>query len=313
MKIVAASDIHYCVNLEEEIRKTSTKLPRGFFNHKKGRLLIWHNIMMVHRSEEIMSKLLKMVEQEKPDLCIFLGDMVNTNWAENVKRFAAHLARLPCPFEWVTGNHDLYLEGAKCRLEHYCPPKQEGFRMRIEDGFGLLFLDSFVIQPDGSFARKFEPERGFRGVGYRPADIEKVRDVIRDNAPLPFLLFAHEQVVVPEERLLKEGRKVGGSSESLSALRSSLVGPGNLQGVVSGHQHACHLRRFEYGFQWMLPAIVEYPCAFALLEINRYGVEGEVRLLDKEIARESLIGEPWPEGCQEDRTFRWAWHCGKKI
>ena len=310
MKILLAADTHYCVNTSVEISRTKKDLPEGFFNHFDGERLVWHNVMVTQRSSEIMSALRCAELREKPHECIILGDLVNTNWSENVRAFPEELRHFQGKVDYVLGNHDIYLKGSACSLDRTIfsgEKEREGFRYRIYDGYGLLLLDCYVEWPDGSYAKELETEGQLVGVGYRPQDIDNAEAVIDENPDVAFVLLAHMQMAEPQRRIRKYPR-IGGACRDLARMRERLKDKDNFKGIICAHQHVCHFQPvYTDKFQWILPAAIEFPCAYAIVEIDANGIRGEVKTLDESLNRDSLLENRWPRGERRDRIIRVEW------
>ena len=310
MKILLVGDTHYCIDIGEEIIHTEKNLPEGFFNHFDGERLVWHNVMVTRRSEDIMSALRCAELREKPHQCVILGDLVNSNWSENVRAFSEELKYFQCKVEYVLGNHDIYLKGPACSLDRRISGNERergGFRYQIHDGYGLLMLDCYVERPDGSYAKELETEGKLTGVGYRPQDIDNAEAIIDENPDVAFILLIHMQMAEPQRRIRKYPR-VGGPSRDLARMGERLKDKDNFKGIISAHQHVCHFQPvYTNKFQWILPAAIEFPCAYAVVEIDANGIRGEVKTLDESISRDSLLENRWPQGQRRDRIIHVEW------
>src|SRR6476620_12438682 len=113
MKLLLASDLHCVPYLAREIAINQPRLPANTYNHQEEGKLYWHNQMLVESAAQLLDGLEGLARQEEPDLLIFLGDMVNINWQESVAAAAGRFKNFPCPVRLVTGNHDIYLDGAE--------------------------------------------------------------------------------------------------------------------------------------------------------------------------------------------------------
>ena len=309
-KLLIASDLHYCHNLAAETAANCDRLPPDTYDHRVDGRLFWHNEMLVEEMDGMLDALLALTAREEPDLVVFLGDLVNTNWRENVAHVGRRLAEFPCPVEVVTGNHDIYLADPAGRVQDFTAPGayQTGCRHQQVGDFGLLFIDLFVRYEDGAYAKWLDVTGAAGDVGYRPQDVEAALQHLADHAEVPHLLLGHFPMCTPEERLRQPGRRIGWSWPDGRPLAERLAAPGNLAGIVAGHQHFAHFQAFAGGFHWTVPPLVEYPCAAAILELAPGHVSGRLVQPRPALAQKSLAvrGEVWPFGAPADREFAWA-------
>jgi hypothetical protein len=320
MKLLLASDLHYTPDLAREIATNSARLPANTYNHRVDGKLYWHNRMMVEAGEQLLDGLEEIVRQEQPDLLIFLGDMVNINWGESVAAVAARFGRFPLPLRVVTGNHDIYLEGAAERVQEAVTPGvyETGLRHETVDGLGLIYLDLFARSAQGSTQgstqgsaqgeyRKWGDPHAAEQVGYRPEDIAGALALMAAEPQKPWLIFGHFPFVSPDARIDLAGRKVGRYGPGTEPLATHLEQPNNLLGILCGHQHFNHLQRFDQGFHWTLPSLVEYPCAATILEWDGAALQGRIVPVDRELAATSLAArqESWTAGEAQDQALLW--------
>lgn len=310
LKLLIASDLHYCRGLAEEIAAVAHRLPPDEYDHMRAGRLFWHNEMLVDDTGHMLTALAALAAHEAPDAAIFLGDLVSTNWAANVADVGRALREFPCPVEMVTGNHDIYLADAACRLQDAVTPStfETGLRVRWWGDLGVIFLDLFVHYADGAWHKWLDPAAEVAGVDYRPQDVAAALDLLAAHPDRRFLLFGHFPMTAPDPRVLQPDRRVGRTWHGGARLCQRLREPGNLLGIICGHQHFAHLQRFEHGFHWTVPALVEYPCAAALLEVecgDAVTVRGRLITPDDALASRSLrpTGQRWTQGEARDRAF----------
>ena len=314
LKFLLAADLHYCKSLAEEIRANHLLLPPDTYDHMRDGRLFWHNEMLVEKMDVMLEALLDLAERERPDLVIFMGDAVNTNWSENVSAVAEKLTLFPAPVQLITGNHDLYLSAPNCRLQDFTSPGDfaTGFRYQFFADLGLIFLDLFVKYQNGQFKKWLQVGAGVVGVDYRPEDIDAALKLMDEHPEKRFLVFGHFPMCDPDDRIWQEGRRIGrgwrGGSLVFAKLSQPLTQPNNLIGVLAGHQHFAHWQSFKYGFHWTLPALVEYPCGAAILEVGASEVKGRLVLPDEALTRRSLQNsqqshQAWPYGREMDQVF----------
>jgi predicted phosphodiesterase len=307
IKLLFVSDIHYSANLAGEMALAGTLLPSDTYDHFENGRLIWHNYMLVDKMDRTFDGLDRLIRHESPDLVVFTGDMVNTNWAPNVAAVAARITALPCPTRLITGNHDIYLHGPGTRLQDSIKPGEyaTGFRHEWIDELGLLYLDLFVHHSDGVVAKTTEPNDAQAAAVYRAEDINAALHVL-DSAPgRRFIAIGHFPMQPPDERLRGPGRKIGWKWPTGEALGERVQQSGNLIGIVCGHQHFAHLQQYDTGFHWTLPSLVEYPCEVGILTMNGSTVSGRLVSVDPDLASESLAVRSieWPAGETVDRSF----------
>ena len=307
MRIVIASDLHYCVDPDEEIQSLLPLLPPSFFDHMIQNGNIWHNRMLLDDSECIVQFLQEMILREKADLCILLGDIVNTNCEKNVVAVTKKLQNFPCPLRYILGNHDLYLPGDNTQLETFLPHAngKEGARYEIFDNIGFLYLDIFIQHADGRFDRTYIPGESQWLVSYRPLDLQKAEMVLAQNPDVNFILFSHMQVLPVRELIYQPGRKIADHCGDLSRFADLLLSDSNLVAAISGHNHLASFDDRGNGFQWILPSLIEYPCAAAVLDIDKNGIYGKCLPIDKTLMKKSFVGQAWTYGTERDRNIQW--------
>jgi len=309
LKLLFASDLHFSADLREEMSAAGPLLPADTYDHLQDGHLVWHNTMLVEQTSRMFDALESVMRRESPDLTIFAGDLVNTNWAPNVAAVASRVSALPGPTRLVTGNHDIYLGGSECRLQEHSKPGEYATGMRHEwvNDIGLIYLDLFVQQTNGTVAKATDPCDAGAAACYRAQDIAETIALLDGLPDRRFLVIGHFPMIAPDERLRAPGRKIGWHWPSASALAPRLSQPGNLLGVVCGHQHFAHWQPCAYAFHWTLPALVEYPCAAAVLTIGKSECRGRLVVPDEALSELSFSRTrvQWPAGEPSDREFGW--------
>jgi calcineurin-like phosphoesterase family protein len=307
LKILIASDLHFSVDLAREIVAVQEQLPAGEYDHMREGRLFWHNEMLVDEMGAMLSSLRHLVEEENPDLLLFLGDLLSTNWSVNIQALARNLKPFHCPIELVTGNHDISLSAPECRLQDALAlgTFETGLRCRLFEQLGLLFLDLYVQDRSGNFHKWIDPDGDVVCLSYRPEDVEQALSILAQHPEIPFLIFGHFPMCDPEDRIHGQGRKVSRGSPVAWPLAELLNKPGNLIGIITGHQHFNHLQRFKHGFHWTLPSLVEYPCAVAVLEVSHSAIQGRLLIPDLSIAQRSLhaLNAVWTYGSEKEQRF----------
>ncbi len=309
-KILLASDLHYSADLPGEMAQAGKLVPAGTYNHLRDGRLVWHNTMMIDQMDRMVEALTKLVRTEAPDLLVFMGDVVNTNLPANVSAVAEHIRGLPCEVRLVTGNHDVYVDDPAGRLQAAVKPDEFATGLRHEwlGDLGLLYLDIFGRSGDGQMQKWRDPHDPAASTNYRPADVDAALTLLDQYPDRHFLAFGHFPMTPPEERLRAPDRKIGWQWPGGAPLRARVEQRGNLAGIVCGHQHFAHFQRLAHGFHWTLPPLVEYPCAAAVLTIDRDQVQGHMVTPDVAFAEESRAAyrEDWTAGEPQDRSFRFA-------
>jgi hypothetical protein len=312
MRLLLATDLHYSADLAAEVAANlgaaGARLPADTYDHMADGKLYWHNLMLVEEGERLCDGLARLVDQEQPDLLILLGDLVNVNWTRNVAAAARRIAALPCPVRLVTGNHDIYLDEDGCRVQDALAPGDfaTGLRHEIADGLGILYLDLFAQDAAGLYHKRIDPAATER-MDYRPEDIAAALRLLDAHPQTPWLAFGHVPMTAPDPALRAPGRKIGGAAAHAAPLAARLHAPGNLLGVICGHQHFAHFQRFAHGFHWTLPSLVEYPCAAAIVEWTGREVQARTVAVDAALAARSLQPRQaaWTAGDAPDRAFTW--------
>ncbi len=311
MRLLLASDLHYSAGLVAEMAGAGPFLPSDTYDHAVDGRLVWHNTMLVERMDRMLDGLALLIERERPDLVVLMGDLVNTNWPPNVSAVAARLTTLPVPVRVITGNHDIYLDGPGTRLQDAISPGDfdTGLRHETVGDVDLILLDLFVHDRDGRATKTTDPHDDQAHADYRSQDIAAALALLAAHPDRRFLALGHFPMVTPEARLAAAGRKIGRRWPGGASLGAWLDRPGNLLGIITGHQHFCHFQRFVHGFHWTLPAMVEYPCAVGLLDVNADALRGRIITPVEELAVESLAATraAWTAGERADREFEIAY------
>lgn len=315
LKLLLAPDLHYCADLAAEVAAMQPLLPPGEYDHLRDGRLFWHNELLVEQMDSMLEALMHLAAAEQPDLLIFLGDVVNTNWSENVVGLAARLRAFACPVTFVTGNHDIYLAEPACRVQDAIAPGDfaTGMRYRLFGDVGLIFLDLFVRYESGEYTKWLDWQQSATGVDYRPQDVAAARQLLADQPQTDFLVFGHFPMGEPAAELCQPGRKVGRNWLGGAPLFAELTRPNNLMGIITGHQHFVHLQWTPYGFHWTLPALVEYPCAAAIVEVDDTTVSGRLVLPAPHLTQRSIQtgGQSWTFGGDADRYFAWRYRVSR--
>lgn len=309
MKLLLASDLHYTTNLAEEIAANAHRLPPDTYNHQVDGKLYWHNQMLVEEGEQLLDGLEQLAQQERPERLILLGDLVNTNWEKNVEAVGARFRRFPWPLRQVTGNHDIYLDLPAARLQEAVTPGtySSGLRHEIVEGLGLIYIDLFARSRRGDYRKWLDPQAE-EPVEYRPEDIAAALELMAFRPDTPWLILGHFPFLSPAARVDQPGRKLGRFWPVTAALATALRQPNNLLGLICGHQHFAHFQAFAHGFHWTLPAMVEYPCAAAVLEWDGTQLRGHIAALNPALAALSLNPrqKTWTRGEAQDQQFVWT-------
>ncbi len=308
MKLLLAADLHYSQNLAAEMAANRHRLPADTYDHLVDGKLYWHNEMLVDAGDRLCDGLARLVDQERPDLLVLLGDLVNTNWEDNVAAVARRITSLPCTVRMVTGNHDIYLGAPPCRLQDAIAPGTfaTGLRHEIIDGIGLIYLDLFAQDAAGAHRKWTDPHVGER-IDYRPQDIAAALALLDAHPQTPWLVLGHFPMLAPDTRVDAPSRKMGRHWPGGAALADRLNRPGNLRGILCAHQHFVHFQPCAHGFHWTLPSLVEYPCAAAVLEGNGHRLMGRTVVVDDALSAASLQPrqQAWTHGGDPDRHFVW--------
>lgn len=308
MKLLLASDLHYSKNLAAEIAANRQRLPADTYDHRVDGKLYWHNQMLVEEGERLCDGLARLAAREQPDRLILLGDLVNTNWEENVAALARRTAAMPCPVRLVTGNHDIYFGAPECRVQDALAPGTfaSGLRYEVLDGIGMIYLDLFAQDAEGHYRKWTDPQAQER-IDYRPEDVAAALAVLDAQPHTPWLVIGHFPMLAPDARLDAPGRKIGHTWPGGAALADRLHAAGNLLGILCGHQHFAHFQPLAHGFHWTLPPLVEYPCAAVVVEGAGRRLHGRTVVVDAELAAASLRPrqEAWTSGDAQDRQFSW--------
>ena len=301
MRIIIAADLHYTVGIEDEIDATESLMYPSHFDHITKAGSIWHNRLLFEDVDNLLDALKEMVVRERADMCVLVGDLVNTNWSENVKAVAERLRDFPCPLHYVRGNHDVYMPGKECELSTFLPHPngKTGARYDIFDNMGILYLDNFIMSPEGRYDRDYVFGETW-GVGYRPEDIAKLGEILDEHGEVQFILFSHMHALPLPAWLYEKSNRIAKPVRELTELFFEKT---NLRVAISGHGHYTAFGEHGNGIQWALPSLIEYPCAAAVVDIDSKGISGVCQTVNETLMKKSCIGQDWTFGTESDRQI----------
>ena len=228
-KLLIASDLHFSVNLQQEMAAMEARLPPGEYDHRQDGRLFWHNELLVEQMSSMLDALVELAADEKPDLLIFLGDLVNTNWVENVAALAAKVRAFNCPFEVVTGNHDIYLAEPASRVQEALQADAfpSGLRHHLWEDWGLIFLDLFAHDNEGGWNKWLDLAADPITIDYRPEDIHAALALLDAHPEQRFLVYGHFPMCTPAASIRRPGRKIGLNWRGGAQLTQRLQEPNN--------------------------------------------------------------------------------------
>ena len=179
----------------------------------------------------MLKALIKVAEEEKVDLAVNLGDLIQDD--NDKQRDLDALAMLfdmlkgfSCPCYSVLGNHDLKMMDSLSEVECLTGQESTTFSMDLH-GYHLVFLTT-ELRPElgrdrgGSYKTQYLAESTLRW-------LEK--DLAKNT--LPYFLFSHFSIAeddrVTDECMFMKNRE---------AVKKIVYADGRLQAVLAGHQHA---------------------------------------------------------------------------
>ena len=209
MKLLVFTDLHYFGGKEK------------LFNTKRK---------LVEFAEPMLDKLIEIARDEKVDLVINLGDIIqDTNDKaldlDCLSYMFGRLKEFPCPVYSVLGNHDLKMMDTVDEVASLIGQNPASFSTEL-DGYHLVFL-SPELHPELGTARGGSYKTQFIGedtLAWLKSDLEKVT--------LPTLIFTHfplaEDSRVQDECMFLKNR---------DAVKEILLDSKCVKAAFVGHQH----------------------------------------------------------------------------
>lgn len=298
---------------------------------------IWWNRLLRLQMTELGDAMVETFFALKPDFIVHCGDLTEGGDAESFEMARGIIRRLPCPFYFVNGNHDvgeIKAGDTPFIADFYGLPAGRTYYSHTLDGLHFVFLDTNVFQyADGSTSPCYDDKRQGARYVVPPAQMQWLKDelerrsepvIVVSHAPLAFK-HAYPIPNYPDGRPLlqsaEDDLRAGLFPRMLSNHREvcALLGRHpNVKMALSGHWHINGLH-IEDGIAFChICAMNEYPVEFRLAE----AVDGVLRvttqgLNNSEFSRRSLIteqtasrgfpiepmGNTWVAGTERDRTF----------
>ena len=270
------------------------------------------NLLLLDRSEELLATLLTELRSERLDHVIHLGDMTcgggyfampTEAFLPQIQHLHEAWSSLGLPLHALPGNHD-------------CPPGAQdgaaGWRT-FESLFGLAHAQGttldvaearlILVNAQGhgraqlAAALPDDPVYGWIGA----AELARVEDALQGAQGRPILLFIHQLLYRwHSPRPWREFYAVRNGAELISLLDSYP----NVRAIFQGHAHRYEVAQTRLGgapcHVIISPAVIEYPVAWLLLELDATGLHVTVRPLpcesDREESRRAGGGQDWRLG-----------------
>lgn len=301
-----------------------------------GEEIWWNRLLRLHMTE-LGDAMVETFNALQPDFIIHCGDLTEGGDEESFKMVRGLIRRLPCPFYFTNGNHDvgeLKAGDTPFIADLYGLPDGRTFYSRTLGGIHFIFLDTNVFQyDDGPTSSCYDDKRPGARYVVPPEQMQWLHDELeRHTEPVivvshATLAFKHAYPVpnYPDGRPLlqppEDDLRAGLFPRMLSNHRevhALLVKHSNVKLALSGHWHINDLY-VEDGIAFCQTCgMNEYPVEFRLAEVK----DGVLRvttlgLNNPEFSRRSLItertasrgfpiepmGNAWVAGTELDRTF----------
>lgn len=201
-----------------DVNITSSSLPLSFNGYRIAQISDLHIGTYVN-SPEMVDEIVRMVNETRPNLIVFTGDIVSIS-PEELRPFVNVLSQLKAPdgVLSIMGNHDYCTYAHGKTNEEKLALQQEVVRMQKEMGWHLLMNEHLIIYNGQDSIAII----GVENDGHPPfparANLGKAMSGINDNCFK--ILLSHDP----------------------SHWRRAILGNTNIDLTLSGHTHAMHLR-----------------------------------------------------------------------
>lgn len=259
-RLIIFSDIHY---LDRPVDDNELNIKRKLTNY----------------AEKIMDLLIKKINEEMPDLCICLGDLIQdvANYEIDKNNFTYmwnKLKGINVPFYSVLGNHDLRSMNSRKELEKIMKYENATFSVDL-CGYHFIILSTDIredfMKKDGGI---------FKAQCMNKEEIEWLKKDLEENN-LPCIIFTHFGLAedkqignywfekIPEKGLMSNRKEV----------KDIIKKDKNIIAIFSGHQHWTKQIQEDDKMYYLLGSLTE--------NINMDGIPDgvylEVELEDKDV------------------------------
>lgn len=272
------------------------------------------SLQLLPQSEELLTALVDEMVRQRPDLFLFLGDLISGGGgygmpAADFEAALLHTRQRLCaagaPAAALPGNHDCPPGGGWSAFEALWG-LSPGLGLTIDRPEARLIL----LNAEGHSPRQIAAGRPGDPVYGWVSDEELARLARElDGAQeRPVLLFVH-QLLLPWSG--EEGWRAFYAVENASAVLDILARAGNVAAVFQGHAHRFDVQTVALGGRTIhfvvAPALIEYPLGWLRLSLSPGRLHVELRSLPLppllELTRDSGSGQEWRAGPPAWRSF----------
>lgn len=214
---------------------------------------------MYKHSAELFSDAIKQVNRMKNiDFVVFTGDMIGKPDKILMNKFIEKANTIRFPWFCTTGNHDIYKNSLD--KEMFIEILRKNTAFNYDKPYYNFRKDDFLfIFMDGTNEEKHTAN------GYFPAhELAWLESQIAENPDSCIVIFQHYPVVEP----FKSSSHCVLNADTYINLLDKYK---NIAAVISGHYHAAKVWIRNNVAHISSPALVQYPNAFRVIELNRKG------------------------------------------
>ena len=256
----------------------------------------WHNRLLFDRAEGIGRSAVAVLNRQKLDMVVFLGDISHDGAESQVRSARALLAGLTVPWLALPGNHD----GEAIRsgqFDQVFRGNVPGFYRRQGD-VGMLFLrESLLDYRDDS-----------PNIRLGRTCIERAVQAVGADGPGRLIVFSHFPLVSQVAYARQHGsRDVGHYADGMDLLARLEGLVPNRVVVFCGHQHWHRVMESEGWIHCTTGAMIEYPMEVRIASLEASVMRSSIVAgVADEIAAESLEAATWVRGQGRDRDCEFA-------
>lgn len=289
----------------------------------------WWNKLLHSRQDDMAVSLVSTIQALSPEFIIHCGDVTNQGDRASFLRAKHVFEQFPCPYFFVLGNHDTFVQGTREFLpEIFTLTQKSSSRIEYIAGLRFIFFDTvYRTTPDGS-VYDHSPDVA-SNLGPRIEDLVWLgKELQQDTQTLTFFvahtpLFAKIRYPIgsmpvcelvddtpPPRPLLTEPVDITPAwfpthkQELLRILRES----SNLIATLTGHWHIQDVTFDNDILHCQTGALVEYPFSIRLITLNDRHLSIEtVPLDDPSLNTASIVSQwrnLWVEGTHQDKQHR---------
>lgn len=217
-KIIIFSDIHY---LDKRPEKLTFRLNRKLTQY----------------SIEIVDKLINHINENKPDLSICLGDLIEDtfNHDKDITNYTYiwnKLKNIKVPFYSVLGNHDLRTMNSRKELEEIMKYQNATFSFDL-NGYHFIILTTDIREDLGG-----DDGGVYKAHCMSEKEIKWLKEDLNKNE-LPCVIFTHFGLAEDKQigNYWFEKKPEAGLMNNRKEIKNILKNDDNIIAIFSGHQH----------------------------------------------------------------------------